>query len=342
MLPRPFPVFRSVLLAEALVEHVLSLYALGDSLTCYLYSRAINDVYMVHASLGRWVLRVTAANGPTQAAVQGEIDMLRHLEQGGIAVAAPVARRDGAYLTVLPAPEGERVAVLFPFVEQSPAHDVTPEQARRYGVTLAHMHRAADTYPIPIHRPTHDYHYFVEEPLARLASFAAFAGHTAELAYLQAAAVSLWDQATRLPDTAPCYGFCHGDAKNDNALYGGAGEVTLIDFDCCGMGWRVYDLATYIWVQIVNGPELDWSKQAVFRALLDGYESIRPLSTAEYEALPVFAALRQLFLFGGAIKHAPAFGVAPMTGDWLARMVVFIRACQDGRWLARVGLARFG
>ena len=310
MLPRPFPTFRSVLLAEALVEHVLSLYALGDSVTCYLYSRKINDVYMVHAAQRRWVLRVAAANGHTRPAVQSEINMLCHLEQARIAVAGPVARRDGAYVTVLQAPEGERAAVLFPFVEQTQPHDVTPEQARRYGATLAHMHRAADTFPTHIHRPPHDYHYFVEEPLARLDSFALFAGRTAELAYIQEAATSLWEQAKQLPETPPHYGFCHGDAKSDNALYGDDGAVTLIDFDCCGMGWRVYDLATYIWVQIVDSPELDWSKQDVFRALLEGYQSIRPLSAAEYEALPVFAALRQLFLFGGVIKHSPAHGSA--------------------------------
>lgn len=335
---RPFPVFRSVLLAEALIEYVLSHYALGEPLTCCLYSRKINDVYFVQTLAGRWVLRVTAANGHTPAAVQSEIDMLRHLDHAGIAVAAPVARRDGEYVTVLHAPEGARAAVLFTFVEQTPSHDATPEQARYYGAALAHMHHAADLYPAVIHRPPHDYGFFIEEPLERLGSFPPFTRHTAELAYLREAAPTLWAQASQLPKNAPYYGFCHGDAKSDNALYRDNGAVILIDFDCGGTGWRVYDLATYIWVQIVDGPELDWSRQAVFRALLEGYQSVRPLSAAEYEALPVFAALRQLFLFGGAIKHAPAHGVAPMTGDWLVRLAGFIRACQDGHWLARVGL----
>jgi Ser/Thr protein kinase RdoA (MazF antagonist) len=338
MLPRPFPTFRSVLLSEALVEHVLSQYEPGGALTCQLYSRAINDIYLVQAPQKRWMLRVTAANGSTQAAVQSEIDMLHHLDDAHIAVAVPVARRDGGYVTVLQAPEGARAAVLFAFVEQAHAQAVTPERAKRYGAALAQMHCAADTYPADIHRPPHDHHYFIEEPLARLDSFAYFAGHTAELAYLHQAATSLWEQTKQLPDTAPHYGFCHGDAKSDNALYGEDGTVTLIDFDYCGMGWRVYDLATYIWVQIVDGPELDWSKQDVFHALLEGYQAIRPLSTAEYEALPIFAALRQLFLFGKAIEHSPAFGVAPMTDEWLTRMVGFIQACQDGHWLARVGL----
>jgi Ser/Thr protein kinase RdoA (MazF antagonist) len=72
----------------------------------------------------------------------------------------------------------------------------------------------------------------------------------------------------------------------------------------------MYDLATYIWAQIINSPQLDWSKQAVFRAMLEGYQAIRPLSVDEFEAIPVFAALRQLFLFGAIINHIPAFGSA--------------------------------
>jgi Ser/Thr protein kinase RdoA (MazF antagonist) len=81
-----------------------------------------------------------------------------------------------------------------------------------------------------------------------------------------------------------------------------------------------------------------WSRQDVFRALLEGYESTRPLTAAEYAALPVFAALRQRFLFGPETKQSPAFGAGWMTGGWLARMIEFIQACQDGHGLARVGL----
>jgi hypothetical protein len=143
MLPQPFPVFRSVLRSDALVPHVLALYALGEDVICTLHTRGINDVYFVESSAGRWVLRVTNTNGQTPAAVQSEIDMLRHLVQS---------------------------------------------------------------------------------------------------------------------------------------------------------------------------------------------------SVAEVDSLPVFAALRQLFLFGAAIEYAPGFGVAWMTGEWFARMVAFIRACQEGDWLARVGL----
>ncbi len=334
--PRYLPVFRSVLRADTLAQQVLPFYTLGDRVSCTFYQRGINDLYSVQTVQGRWMLRITAANGSDPAAVQSEIAMLRHLDAAGIAVAAPVARQDGAYLTQIAAPEGERTAVLFDFVEGSPPEANNPVQARNFGAALARMHIAADRYPADIQRPLHDRRYFVDEPLARLRDFAWFASYSAELAYIQEAAPALWTQAATLPQHTPVYGFCHGDALRGNALYGD--DVTLLDFDYSGLGWRVYDLATYLWLEIIDGPALDWSKQAVHRALLEGYQSVRPLSAAEIEALPVFAALRQIFLFGAAIKHAAAFGAAWMNADWLARMVEFIRLCRDGQWLARVGL----
>lgn len=340
MIPRPFPVFRSTLLAEALSKYVLSQYDLGDHVRCHLFRRGINDLYRVESSRGRWMLRVTTTMGQPPQAVRGEVDLLLHLQQSGVDVVPPVATRDGVYVTVLDAPEGERPAALFEFVHKTDLRDVSPDHARRYGAALAAMHRAAESFSSVFARPEHGYDYLVDEPLRQLGAFEPFADQTARLAYLQESALAAWEQASRLPKTLPYFGLCHGDAKSDNALYGEDGSVTLIDFEFSGIGWRAYDLATYIWVKIVDGPELDWSRKDLFRALLAGYQSVRPLTPEEIQALPGFAALRQFFLFGTLIRHTPAWGhYVWWQPGWLDRMTDFIRCCQDGQWLERVGLA---
>ncbi|MBN1287043.1 MAG: phosphotransferase [Anaerolineae bacterium] len=336
---KPLPVFRSVINADALIRHVLSQYPLGTDITCTLFQRGINDVYLVTASSNKWILRVGTTGGQVVEAIEAEIEFLQILASSGIAVPAPVPRRDGAFLSVLEAPEGRRCAVLFAFVEGESHHQLTPEQARLYGQTLAHLHAAADRHAPPLARPPHNRAYFIDEPLARLAAFPPFAGCAGQLDFLNAAAGALWEEAERLPHTAPHYGLCHGDFMSGNALFNDAG-VTVLDFDYCGCGWRVYDLATFIWSQVYDGFTIDFdrSKLAMFRALVAGYESARPLTGAERQALPGFAALRQMFLFGAVIKNAPGFGVGWMDG-WLDRSIEFIRACRSGDWLARVGLA---
>jgi len=331
-----FPAVHSELLAQALLERVLPEYGMGSGLTCVLYKLGINDIYLVMGVQGRWVLRVSPTSGYSPVQVGSEMAMLRHLKSSGVAVAAPIARRDGADVTVIKAPEGERSVVLFEYIEHMPASQDTPERARQYGITLAQMHLAADSFRTNIQRPHHDEIYFVWTPLERLTTFPLFEHRTGDLAYLREAASALWQGVQRLPHTTPDYGFCHGDAFSNNALDGGNNELTLIDFDYCGIGWRVYDLATYIWLHLGADFGINGSKSETCRALLDGYQSVRPLTMDEFDALPYFAGLRQMFIFGAAIKNSSTFGMSWMEGHWLAHNIEFIRACLERDWTALV------
>jgi Ser/Thr protein kinase RdoA (MazF antagonist) len=80
-------------------------------------------------------------------------------------------------------------------------------------------------------------------------------------------------------------GLIHADLHLGNALFH-RGEVKLIDFDDCGTGPRLYDLAVALW-------ELrDEEGYEVFRdALLDGYREHREIDAAH---LDHFIAVRQI------------------------------------------------
>ena len=91
----------------------------------------------------------------------------------------------------------------------------------------------------------------------------------------------------------PAYGLIHGDVIRANALVSEPGQVTIIDFDLCGPGWRAYDLAGYL-LTIRDTPE----EQAFEGAFLAGYQQERPLSPAEQQLLPAFEAVRAIFSIG--------------------------------------------
>jgi Ser/Thr protein kinase RdoA (MazF antagonist) len=53
------------------------------------------------------------------------------------------------------------------------------------------------------------------------------------------------------------WGACHGDLFRGNRHATEDGTLTLFDFDECGMGYRAYDLAVYLWtMRRENVPEL--------------------------------------------------------------------------------------
>jgi Ser/Thr protein kinase RdoA (MazF antagonist) len=107
--------------------------------------------------------------------------------------------------------------------------------------------------------------------------------------------------------------------------------MAIIDLDFCAYGWRVYDLATYIWLQVENDVSLRKARQPVFDALLEGYQSVRPLSDAERRALPHFVLVRHNWLLGGSgIPRSPRFGISWLTGGYFERFMGFIRGWLEG------------
>jgi Ser/Thr protein kinase RdoA (MazF antagonist) len=72
-------------------------------------------------------------------------------------------------------------------------------------------------------------------------------------------------------------------------------EIGLIDFDDCGYGYRLFELAT---VLLKNRIEPQYP--ALQTALIDGYRSCRSLPDAALALLPLFVVMRSLTYIGWA------------------------------------------
>jgi Ser/Thr protein kinase RdoA (MazF antagonist) len=110
--------------------------------------------------------------------------------------------------------------------------------------------------------------------------------------------------ATRMADIMPRVGdvgLIHADLHLGNALFH-RGGVKLIDFDDCGTGARLYELAVALW-ELRDGPDYP-----AFRdALLAGYRAHRDVDVAH---LDDFIAVRQVAFdlwYTGMAQVNPAF-----------------------------------
>ncbi|MFF4394591.1 phosphotransferase enzyme family protein [Streptomyces sp. NPDC001480] len=196
--------------------------------------------------------------------------------------------------------------------------------ARAAGRALARLHLAAEGFDAPPRRV---------QPL--VASFTVFAGPDDPLPRLEryvterpALAEGLagfpWRADThrvllplherlapRLPQLEPLW--THNDWHASNLLWGEDGEVsTVLDFGMSDRTTAVHDLATAIERNAVQWLRPGFpvrEEDAV--ALLDGYQSVRPLAPAESAALPTLLplvhaefALSELDYFHG-VTHSP-------------------------------------
>jgi Ser/Thr protein kinase RdoA (MazF antagonist) len=293
-----FPVDSSVLSAAALAERLLPAYDLPGPPRCQLVNRGDNDTYVVAAAGERFALRVYNHERENRAEVEAELELLEALVGRDVPVARPIRRRDGGLLQAVDAPEGPRFVALFAFAEGTPpGRAITAEQGCAYGRAVARTHAAMDALPRQLARPRNDLTRLLDEPVAAL--LPELAHRPADQAFLRDLRERLWEGARGLSETPPWYGLCHCDLHKENVLFAPGGELTILDFDCCGYSWRAYELAVLFW-------STRWLPQAeaVRAAYLRGYGEVRALEPAELAALPSFVAIQDICIAAVQLGHA--------------------------------------
>jgi Ser/Thr protein kinase RdoA (MazF antagonist) len=322
----PFPAISSLLSTDTLVEQILSAYNLDKPVQCYLWRYGLNDSYVVYAGEKKAFLRIYAntTNQHTQANIQAEVDILNFLDERGVPVATAIPRKDGQYVTAIHAPEGTRHSVLFNFVESNPQRgELIAEICFQCGKALAQFHQTIDTSPNTFERHHHHLENLLDKPLERIRSFAPFARQRKHFDYLDEVSAILKQKAEALPQTKPAYGICHGDFMVGNTIITPDNTLTIIDFDFANYGWRVFDLGTFIWIH-ASHKNPSWREFQA--ALINGYESIRPLNPVERDMLPYFVLLRHIWLLGGSgLLNIQRHGIEWVVGDAFDNFVAFIR-----------------
>lgn len=94
------------------------------------------------------------------------------------------------------------------------------------------------------------------------------------------------------------FGLIHADMRLANILVEGS-LPKAIDFDDCGMGWYLYDLATALSF-MEERPEVN----ELVHLWLKGYRRVRQISTAEEEMIPTFIMLRRILVMAWIGSHA--------------------------------------
>ena len=84
------------------------------------------------------------------------------------------------------------------------------------------------------------------------------------------------------------FGLIHADAHLDNVLFAGR-QAQLIDFDDCGFGYRIYDVAVALW-ELRHRDDYASFNEAFIR----GYTEHRPLPVDQIEHLDIFIAAREV------------------------------------------------
>jgi homoserine kinase type II len=270
---------------------------------------SVNSSYRLESATGdSYLARIYEE--ASRADAEGEAQLVERLAAAGIATPCPAPRLDGGGFTVLaPSPAGGRPVALFPWRDGETLCQarVTPAATARVGEVLARIHLSLAGAQEP--RPGR---FRLEDLRARLR--AVDAAPDAALRALAPAIAERLDRAAAARDPALPGGIVHGDLFRDNVLWRDGAIVAVLDFESAADGSWAYDVMVTV-LAWCYGDALDL---ALARALLRGYQTVRPLSPAERSALATegrMAALR--FTITRITDFALRTGTSPQVmKDW--------------------------
>ncbi|PWJ85417.1 homoserine kinase [Pseudaminobacter salicylatoxidans] len=234
-----------------------------------------NSNYLLHTTSGSYILtlyekRVDKDDLPFF------LGLMEHLAGKGISCPLPVHRRDGGVTGTL----AGRTAALITFLEGMWMRKPTVAHCREVGRALAELHLAGADFPISRPNALDIAGWRKLWDGARDRADEVEAGLAAEVDADFAEFERNW------PGDLPA-GVIHADLFPDNVFFLGNRLSGLIDFYFACNDLYAYDLATCLnaWC-FEKDNSFNLTKGA---AMLAAYQSVRPLSEAEKQAMPILA-----------------------------------------------------
>ena len=296
-------------------------YSLGAWSECTYWLRGLNDTYRVRTSHGFYILRLYRTE-ITERDVRFELSTLTQLadvlETSKTKVSMPVRKKDNEWYTVIDAPEGPRIAVLFNYIDgtENAMHDA--ESCYAFGQSAAELHAAMDHIVADqAFRPDLDTHVLLDQSLDRIVHY--LGDKHEAVSFLSEYATAL---KTRIQDAAQQgldWGLCHGDMHGNNNVFQIGDQFIHYDFEFTAKGWRAYDLAQ---VKVRKRQPAEEVRQELWDAFLSGYRTVRSLSDVDEQAIDLFVGVRRFWVMGLDVAFIPNdSGALDYGEDWLTSFV---------------------
>ncbi|MEO1192613.1 MAG: homoserine kinase [Pseudomonadota bacterium] len=261
------------------LDAFLAPYGLGTLLAAKGIAEGVeNSNYLIETERGRFILTLYEKRVKPED-LPFFIALMRHLVAQGIACPQPVAT-EGADGQVLRRLSG-RPAALFTFLEGLSPRSVKPWHCAELGATLADLHAATASFEgtRPNDLSLDAWPKLIEA--CRAGADKVSQNLAGELDSAYAAIAEAW------PEDLPS-GVIHADLFPDNVFFRAQTLSGIIDYYFACRDFLVYDLAVCLNAWCFDGAHIYQPDRG--RLLLEAYAAKRPLSEAEYKALPVLAA----------------------------------------------------
>ena len=238
-----------------------------------------NSNFLLTTADAKYILTIyeSSANGVSAADLPFFLGLMLHLSAQGLSCPVPLARKDGELISTIK----NKPAALVSFLEGRSVKTPRPEHCRALGAAMAQMHLAGDGFELkrPNNHGLSNWQALFERCHSRADEVSPDLTRAMER------------ELTRLkenwPDNLPT-GIIHADLFPDNVFFMQGDMSGLIDFYFACNDFYAYDLAIALNAWCFEADATFNVTKA--RALLSGYQNLRPLAPEEIDAVPILGA----------------------------------------------------
>jgi Ser/Thr protein kinase RdoA (MazF antagonist) len=318
---------------EALGVQTLHEVAIHTLARCYprhvqgqvtLLCHSENATYRIDTPSGqRYALRVHKLGYHHKTDIENELIWLNALQASGIQVPRPIAGLDGHYVQQAQVSVGiELNLVLFNWVNGTePTTDVDLSAFTRLGAITAKLHQHSQQWQRPA-----DFRRIVWDHQSMVGPQGHW-GNWREAVNLDSSAFGLIEEALQRVDRELAsygqddqrFGLIHADLRLANLLVDGE-QTHVIDFDDCGFGWYMHDLASALSFYEHHERLNDWIEH-----WLAGYATVSRLSAHDIAMIPTFIIQRRVQVLAWTGTHADTLQVRSLGTNWAQQSVDLCR-----------------
>ena len=283
--------------------------ALGPELTQYwdfdpnsfkLLAARENTIYCAETAQGKIVIRKHRAGYQDAAGIESELCLMHAMKAANCSVPDAIAAKDnrfviahdGDHFTAISWVSGQTMSDV---LSSDPSSDRITQIYHDLGLCLAEFHDAADAWSPPKNFSRHSWDRLgLVGPQPFWGRFWDNPDLLPDERYIFTQIQDQMNEAlSHLEDTLD-YGLIHADLIPDNVMID-ENDITFLDFDDCGFGFRLYDIATILLKQIETHDFQDKAK-----ALMEGYRTRRDLDP---RFVLMFLVLRSLTYVGWIVDR---------------------------------------
>lgn len=238
-----------------------------------------------------YALRIRKIIGAYRDQIASELMFLRDLrEQSNAEVPTPIATRDGRLFCVINIDDADYMCILFSWVAglHVSAGKITESQMGAMADAVAQFHKFSSTYRPPpgFVRPVYDEQWYFGPHSWRTSAEFLSRLDPEHAAYLLKANDRVRERLRGYSQNADLFGLIHYDLHAGNFLFH-ENRANIIDFDECGFGYYLFDLA-HILFEFIDDP-----RYVVFGEIaVKQYTQARPGPRISEADLNTFLALQ--------------------------------------------------